>query len=60
MVTFLDASVSLFPPPLCEVLIATVRPLVRSVLPIAHKSFLVAGTSLTTVIFMKVMPELIY
>ena len=59
MVTFLDASVSRFPPPLCEVSIATVRPLVRS-LSIAHKSLFVARTSPTTVLFIKVMPELFY
>ena len=59
MVTFPDASVSRFPPPLCEVLIAAVRPLVRS-LSIAHKSLFVARTRPTTVSFIKVMPEVIY
>ena len=51
---------SVFPPPVYEVLVATLGPLVRSVFSIAHQSFSIARTSVTTVITMKVMPEIIY
>ena len=51
---------SVFPPPVYEVLVATLGPLVRSVVSIAHQSFSIARTSVTTVITIKVMPEIIY